>query len=107
MQVRIESFLLLTALCFGAGCRSTAFRRPLTVQEVSTHLTSIDAIRIAESTAKGVGLNLTEFERNPPRYNPFREEWTVGFDGNALEPGGFFSVVIDDHTGEAQLLRGM
>ena len=107
MNARVSIAIAITAVCLGTGCKSTGVQRSSAVRELSTHLTFLDAIRIAETTAKAAGLKLSDYEKPDPSYNGYREEWSVWFQGKALEPGGFFSVRVNDRTGEAELIRGM
>ena len=107
MNARAHIVIAITALCLGTGCESTGVQRSSAVRELSTHLTFLDAIRIAEATAKAAGMNLSDYQRSDPRYNHYRDEWSVWFQGKALEPGGFFSVKVNDHTGDAELIPGM
>ena len=100
------NWAVLTASLFVAGCAHTTPVEEL--RPPGTRLSSADAIRIARHAAEHEGCRLSDFK--PPKahyeYTQKDRTWTVSFDGKVPVPGNQFWVVVDDQTGQTQVLRG-
>jgi hypothetical protein len=102
-----HAFAFVAASLIVAGC-SHATRVEPGAPPVGAHLTTAEAVRIAQQAAEREGRRLSDYKLPEPHYQYTRKDksWWVSFDGQVPAPGNHFSVLIDDQTGKTQLMPG-
>jgi len=103
--LRCDTLALFAALLIMVGC-SHAIQFESGARPTGTHLTEVEAIRIADQAAERDGRHLSEYKPPKVRYYMQDKIWSVFFDGEVSTVGNHFWVTIDDQTGATQMHRG-
>jgi hypothetical protein len=52
------------------------------------------------------GISLDQYEKPETHYSEMNKSWAVFFEGKEKAPGNQFLVIVNDETGETEIVRG-
>lgn len=72
------------------------------------HMTEMKVLEIAKEVAQTHDIDLAEYQMPSIEYDSENKEWFVSYVIKPpTPPGGHFSIIVDDTTGEAKFQGGM
>lgn len=104
----VLSLVCIAAICGFPVASAIPSAKPLPTPgpSVRPRLTRISAIRLAIRAAER-RYKLSEYEEpRKAEFDPKDHSWWIFFQAKARRPGGYFYVVVDDHTEKITIHEG-